>query len=404
MADAQGIFKTVAYKKQTALGTAASGSGGQLLRRETATFNTAKAAYSANEINSHQQHTGDKHGIKTIGGSLSGLLSPATYTSLVASLLRKDLAATSAISSLSLTIAASGSGYTVTRGTGDFLTGGIKIGDVVRLTGASLAAGNIAKNLLVTGVTATVLTVLVLNESTLTAEGPIASCTVTVTGKKSWVPTSAHTNDYYTFEEWYSDITRSHAYTDVQLGQADIGLPGTGNATVGLTFMGIDDSPTGSQVLTTPTAETTTEILAAVNGMILVGGTRQLAVTGLNLSITGNMAAGEAAIGSNNISDIVKGKVNVSGSFTAVFQSDTLAAIFDAETASSIIAVVAENDDADADFVSFVMSRVKIMSADKDDGQKQIVRTYNFVAEINGAGGTSLANHQTILSIQDSNT
>lgn len=401
MADALGLNKTLAFKKQVAKGTPQSGSGGQLLRRETATFNTAKATYSSNEINSHQQHTGDKHGIKTINGSLNGNLSPNTFPVLLASLLRKDVAATSSISSLSLTIAGSGP-YTVTRASGDFLTGGIKIGDVVRLAGASLNASNVGKNLLVTGVTALALTVLVLNESALVAEGPIASCTVSVPGKKSWVPTSSHTNDYYTFEEWFDDIARSHLYSDVQVASAAIGMPGTGNCSVGLSFLGIDDGPSGSQVLTTPTAETTTEILAAVNGMVLVGGTRQLAVTGLTINIDGQMAPGEAVIGSNNISDIVKGPVKVSGQFTAVFQSDALAASFDDETATSLIAVAAENDDADADFVSFVMSRVKLFSADKDDGNKQVVRTYNFTAEINGAGGTSLANHQTIISMQDS--
>lgn len=403
MVDAQGIFKTLAYKKQTAKGSAASGSGGQLLRRETATFNTAKAAYSANEINSHQQHTGDKHGIKTINGSISGLVSPATYGVLLASLLRKDVAAVSAISSLSLTIAASGSDYTITRGSGDFLTGGIKVGHVVRLTGGSLAAANVGKNLVVLGVTATVLTVRVLNESSMTAEGPIASCTVTVTGKVTYTPTSSHTNDYYTFEEWFDDIDRSHLYSDCQIAQADIACPGTGNATIGLTVLGIGDSPGASQILTSPTAETTTEILAAVNGMIFVGGTRQTAVTNFTMSISGNMAAGEAVIGSNTISDIVKGKVNVSGTFNAVFQDDTLQTIFTGETATSIIVVIAENDDADADFISFSLPRVKIMSADKDDGQKQIVRTYNFTAEINGSGGAALANHQTILQLQDSN-
>jgi hypothetical protein len=402
MPDAQGIYKSLAFKKQTALGTPATGAGGQLLRRETATFNTAKSTYSGNEIATHQQHTGDKHGIKTINGSLSGLLSPLTYSSLLASLCRKDLAATSAITGLSLTIAGSGP-YTLTRAAGDFLTGGVKIGDVVRITAGSVNANNLNKNLLVTGVTATVLTVLVLNETALTAEGPIASCTVTVTGKKTWVPTASHTNDYYTFEEWFSDLSRSHRYTDVQLGQADIAFPGTGNATVGLSFMGIGDSPTGSQVLTSPTAETTTEILAANNGMILVGGTRQTAITSISVSISGNMASGEAVIGSNTISDIVKGKVSVTGSFTAIFQSDTLAAIFDGETATSIIIAATENDDADADFVTIVLPRVKILSSDKDDGQKQIVRTYNFTAEINGSGGTSLANHQTTISIQDSN-
>ena len=402
MTDAQGIYKTLAYKKQTAKGTASSGSGGQLLRRETATFNTKKATYAANEIVSHQQHSGDKHGIKTIEGQISGVLSAATYAAPLQSLLRKDFAAVSAISSLTLSVAGSGP-YTVTRSTGDFLTDGVKIGHVVRLTGANLDAANVGKNLVVTGVTALVLTVTVLNESALTAESSKASSTVTVTGKVTYTPTSGHTNDYYTVEEWYDDLDLSHLYSDVQFGQADISMPGTGNATISLTAMGIGDSPTGAQVLTTPTAETSTEVLAAFNGMVFVGGTRQTAVTGLSISITGNMTPGEATIGSNTISDIVKGKVKVSGQFTAVFQSNTLAAIFDAETATSLLIVIAENDDADADFISFSIPRAKVLSADKDDGEKQIVRTYTFTAEYNGAGGAALANHATTLQIQDSN-
>jgi hypothetical protein len=48
------------------------------------------------------------------------------------------------------------------------------------------------------------------------------------------------------------------------------------------------------------------------------------------------------------------------------------------------------------------MSRVKIFGDDADDGKKQIVRSYPFTAEINGAGGAALANDQTICSIQDS--
>jgi hypothetical protein len=45
---------------------------------------------------------------------------------------------------------------------------------------------------------------------------------------------------------------------------------------------------------------------------------------------------------------------------------------------------------------------VLISSIDDDDGEKQIVGTYNFTAAINGAGGAALANNQTIISIQDS--
>lgn len=402
MADAQGIYKTVAYKKQSAKGTAESGSGGQLIRRETATFNTAKDSYSANEITSHQQHTGDKHGIKTINGALSGVLSPDAYTDIIGSILRKDPAAVSAITGCDITVAGSGP-YTLTDSGETFMTAGLKIGDVIRLTAGSFDAANLNKNLLITSLTETVITVAVVNGSAMTAEGPISSATVTLVGKRTWAPASSQTNDYYTVEEWFSDLSRSHVYSDFQFGQADIALPGTGNATISLTGVGINDSPTGSQVLTTPTAETTGEVLAAVNGLVLVGGTTQTAITSLNITINGSITPGEAVIGSNTISDLVKGTVMVSGSFTAVFQSDTLAAIFDAETATSIIAVVAENDDANADFVTFVMPRVKIMSADKDGGKKQIVRTYNFTAEYNGSGGAALANLQTICAHQDSN-
>jgi hypothetical protein len=52
--------------------------------------------------------------------------------------------------------------------------------------------------------------------------------------------------------------------------------------------------------------------------------------------------------------------------------------------------------------MAFVMSSVKLSSAERDDGEKQLVSTFNFTAAYNGNGGASLANHATIISIQDS--
>jgi hypothetical protein len=53
-----------------------------------------------------------------------------------------------------------------------------------------------------------------------------------------------------------------------------------------------------------------------------------------------------------------------------------------------------------ANTMAFVMSNVKLSSTDRDDGEKQIVGTYNFTAAYNGAGGAALANHATIISIK----
>jgi hypothetical protein len=224
MTVAQGVAKQFAYKKQSAKGTAASGAGGQLLRRETATFSKKADSYSANEITSHQQHTGDVHGIRRSDGSINGLLSAGTYAPLIGSLLCKDMTATAAMTGLSITIAGSGP-YTVVRSAGSYLTDGVKIGDIVRITAGTYTGTARDINLLVTGVVALTLTVIVVNGSTLTAQGPIASSTVTVIGKKSRAPTSGHTNDYYTFEEWYSDLSKSHTWPDAQIAKATFRCP-----------------------------------------------------------------------------------------------------------------------------------------------------------------------------------
>lgn len=404
MAIAQGINKTIAYKVQSGLGTTASGSGGQLIRRETAMLNVNKDSYENNEIVSHQQSTGATHGVARSSGSIKGLLSGSSYQSLMASLVRKAWAATSAISSLSLTIAASGSNYTITRASGDFLTGGIKIGDVIQLSGGSLNSNNVSKNLVVVGVTATVITANVLaSDLTLTAEGPIASCTVTVVGKKTWVPTSGHTNEYYTFEEWYSDISRSAVFPDVQIGSLDISMPATGNVGVDIALVGLGTkTESGTQSLTSPTAATTTNVMGSVAGAVYVGGVRYSNITALSVKIDGQVQAGEAVIGSNSVPDVYRGRIKVSGSFSFLYDADTLAAPFVNETSTSIIAVIADARTAAANTFAVVMSKVKLFTNEADDGEKQIVRTVNFTAEINGSGGASLADHQTIISLQDS--
>lgn len=401
MAVEQGQLKKLAYKKQTALGSSASGSGGQYLRRETAAFNLTKDKFNSNEIVTHQQYTGDTYGVSKASGTLSGVVSPATYKDFLASLVRADMAAVSAITGMSLTIAGAGP-YTITRAAGDFLTGGIKIGHVVRITAGTYTGTARDINLLVTGVTATVLTVVVPNGSTLTAQGPIASSTVTVTGKTTKVPTTGHTNDYYTLEEWYSTNSKSRLYTDMQVASAAISIPATGNSTISLPFVGLGRTKGGSQVLTSPTTETTSTILSAANAYILVNGTRTTVATSMSLTIDGKVTHGEPVIGSRTLSDVVRGEVMVSGTVTVQYDAETISDLFVNETAVSIICVLFADGTATSEFISFVIPRAKFFGDDIDDGKKQLVMTLPFTAELNSSGGAALANDQTTIGIQDS--
>jgi hypothetical protein len=401
MTVAQGQLKKLSYKKQSALGTAASGSGGQYLRRETASFNLKKDTFNSNEITTHQQYTGDTYGVSKTEGSLDNVLSVGTYKDLMASAVRRDFATVSAITGRSITIAGSGP-YTLTDAGATFLTAGVKIGHVIRITAGTYTGTARDINLLVTGVTQTVITCVVPNGSTLSAQGPVASSTITVMGKTTLAPTTGHTNDYYTFEEWMSDLSLSRTYTDVQIGGIEVAVPATGNSTIKIDMLGLGRTKGGSQVLTSPTAETTTSIVSASNGYILLNGARLVTGTSANLKIENGLAHGEAVIGSRVITDLVKGDIKASGTVTAVKDAETNSNLFDNETAIAIIIALFVDNSATSDFIVFVVPRAKLMSNDLDDGKKQLVETFNFSGEINSAGGAALANDQTVIGIQDS--
>lgn len=400
MAVAQGINKQTIYKKQSGLGTAASGTGGQLLRRTSSVFTAPRQTFETNEIVTHQQSTGVGYGQKQPAGTIDGVLSPGTYADLFQSLLRRDFAAVSGYNA-GTDVTADDAAPQFVDASGGFLTAGLKVGDVVRWTGFTATANN-GKNFLITALTATNMTGVFLNGDTVTAEAAGQDTTVTLVGQKTRVPTSSHTNDYYTFEEWYSDLARSETFTDAKIASCDVGLPSSGNATVGFSVLALDRVIGGSQVLTTPTAETTTQVLTALNGVVYANGSAVANVTGATLNISGNMNHGDAIIGSNSALDVDRGRVSVSGQFTAFFDSVTLQALYDAESTLSLVLVLADDDTATADFVTFTMGKIKLTGDAPDDGEKQIVRTYPFTAEINGDGGTALAWDQTIISIQDS--
>jgi hypothetical protein len=404
MSIAQEINKVVSLYKQTGLGVPRSGTGGQALRRETSSGKLSVATYENNEITSHQQSTGKTQGGRSASFSLNGLLSPNTYSTLFASIMRGPFAAVTAFAASTITISGTSALYTFTASaaTPSFLTNGLKIGDVVRLSASGGTAGNKANNILVLGVTSELIfTGITLNASALTAEA-ITSCTATVVGKRCAAPITGQTSEYWTVEEYQSDITRSELFTDTVFGSADISIPASGNTTVAFSAVALDRVSSGAQVLTTPTAETTTSVVQGIKGIVVIGGAQVANVTGASIQIDGGSEPMEGVLGSNVAPDVKRGILKVSGQITAFFENGTMSGYFDAGTAISVMLIDAVDDTNASEFVSFVMSRVKLDGDDKDNGAKGIIRTYPFTAEINGSGGTALANAKTILTIQDS--
>jgi len=401
MTIAVGVAKQLKYKVESAWGTVPSASSAQLLRRVSSTLALKKARYESNELRSNYQRYDVRHGIRSVDGTITGELSPGTYKDFMAAAVRRAWASVTAISSVSITIAGSGPTYTVTRSTGSWLSDGVKAGYCGRLSVGSLNAANISKNLWILSLSATVLTVMPLNGVALVAEGPISGCTFTLTGKTTYAPTTGHTDLSYSFEHYHTDLTLSEVFSGCKIQQLDIGLPATGMATIGMQLMGKDITTAGSEYFTSPTTETSTGILAAVNGLLMVQGAAVANVTGLTFAIKGEMTA-DPVVGQNTYADIAEGRIVVDGSFTAQFIDATMRDYFINETEVSLAVALATSNAAACDFTTFTFPRIKVTDASKDDGMKALIQTFPFDALYNSAGGSGTSSEQSTIAIQDS--
>lgn len=400
-----GVFKKLVFKKQSAQGTLAGASGAQYMRRVTSTIDLNKAQYKSAEIRSSQQRADSRHGVRSVEGSISGELSVGGYQPFMESVLRQA-AQTASTTGAQITIAAApGTGaagnFNWTGGT--FLTNGFKVGDVVSATGfASPATANNSHYAVVTALTNTAMTVLFLDGVAMVTRATGDSVTIVTVGKKTWIPQSSHTRDYYTIEHFYGDIGQSEYFQDCVVSGMNLKLPATGIATVDFPIMGLNMLTGSSAYFTTPTAAPTGGLLTAVNGAIFVDGAKVGTITSLDISITGNYSAPGGVVGSNFDPDIFPGVVEVTGSMSVLFDSITLRDLFVNENAFSIFAVFTTGSTPNAPFLSIVMPNVKAGGASKDDGEKGLTMTMPFIASEKTDGGAAVANLQTTISIQDS--
>lgn len=405
---ATGVFKKVAIKRQAAQGTIApAGAAGtaQYMRRVSSTLNLAKASYGSGEILVSQQRRDFRHGVRSVAGSISGELSVGGYQLPFEGVLRKTAIAGATTGAVAdITAASSGAGTksgTLTRAAGSYLIDGFKIGEVVVMTGSPGAANN-NKNLLITALTATVMTVRTLDGSDIAGAAAGAGTTVAMRGKKTFIPQSGHTRDYFTIEHWFSDIAESERFVDTVFTGATITLPATGLATVEFPALGLDMQTGAAEYFTTPAGAPTGPILAAVNGAIIVNGVVVANVTGLTITIAGGYAAPGGIVGSNIDPDIFPGTFTVDGSVTALFVSASLRDLFINETEFAIVGAFTGDNTALAPVMSFIIPRCKFNGADKDDVATGITQTLPFAALENTAGGTGIANEATTIEIQDS--
>lgn len=410
MTIANAVNKQVIIGLQSAKGTIATAAlaTAQKMRFLKFNQNQTNETYSSNELRPDRQVGDVNLGPQAMDGSCSGELSPATYKQFMAAILRQAWQTAATTGALSDVTAAttSGAAGTFTTVGGNFLTSGFKIGDVVRWTGfaGGSAPSNNAHNMLITALTATVMTVLCVDGQAVVNDAAGDSVTCTLAGKKTWTPITGHSEDWFTIEHYFSDLDISECYIDCKLSSMAVKAPASGIPTVDFNILGLDMTPqlaAASPYFSAPLAITTTEAVLSGKALILVQGVKQALATGIDFDIAGNNSVMAPVLGTNVKPGISDGKVEVKGNISIYFEDVTIRDYFRAGTEVSISVVIPVSDAANADFVAFRIPVAKLTGSSKD-GDKEIIQSIPFSAKFNSAGGTSLASTATTMCIQDS--
>lgn len=380
MAISNGTAKVVAYKKETNFGELAGNTAGKQLRRVTADFNLTKEAYSSNEIRTSRQNASSTHGVRSAEGSLSAELSAGSYADFMGSILARDFTTVILGAAVQTTVTVVGTTYQFVRSTGSFTTDGFRPGLIVNTAGLTDIDDN-GRDFLITAVSALTATFVPLDTLGAPAAQAVASSvTFTAPGKHTFIPATGHTNQSYTIEEWYSDIAQSQVFTGMKVNSMGVSMPSTGIVTLDFGFVGKDMAQTGTtQYFTTPTAQSTSGVMAAVNGAVIVNGQPVALITSIDFTVD-RATENATAVGSNSLAEIFTGRILVTGNMSVYFTDANFRNYFNNETEVSLVMGVSTNACGTGSAMSFYLPRVKVNSFGLADAELGITASASFEA------------------------
>lgn len=357
--------------------------GGQILRRASSTIKLSKDTYTSNETNAHRQVSDFRHGVKRVtGGVVSGEFSPGTYWDLFAASLRCTAAVAITADESDLTsVAADSTTSKFTFTGGDPHTLGFRVGSIVRFTTLSETSNN-SKNYLIAAMGGTSNREWTVCPAPVTMSADTAF-TVAEIGQSMFMPESSFVSRKFAIEHYFSDIDIARLFTEVRIGGFNLQLPATGISTIDFTGMGRDMEvyeAGAAPFFTSPTAETSTGLAAAVNGALFFQGTRVGVCTGLNIQAQLN-ASSDAVVGQNFVPEVFLSKLNVTGQATIMLEDATFINYFKDEAELSLLAFLTSNNSDTSPAASFYLPRIKLGDADSPlSGNAGVIQTCPFTA------------------------
>lgn len=278
----------IAYKAQSAIGTAETGSGGKKIRfGPSPGLVLEKASVPSTESRNDGLARAAGDGRKTVSGSFNGPAAVGAYDDLDAAVMRStftsaDTIAESDVSSATLTLASN----VGTLSTGSWTAAGLRVGMFGYFSsGEDVATASANRYCLVTACGTTTATFTPVNGTALTDEGPLSDWTFNVA--KTCI--QGTTDSEYTIEQYRDFIDKAEQFEWCRFGSHGWSLSPDQEIQRQFSALGRDMAilaTSSSPGLTSPTV-TTTEAMQSARAKLVIGSSQ---IVGLSqFSFTNNI-------------------------------------------------------------------------------------------------------------------
>ncbi|TPL40695.1 phage tail tube protein [Mesorhizobium sp. B2-4-6] len=409
MAYSENFNGYTAYKVQSGLGVQASGADAKVLRQTGGNgTRMTKANTESKEVRRDGLSTRGRHGIQNVSGAFTHELSVGGYDDILEAVIRGTWSAADLqIDESDFTSITTGAN-TIVLAAGSPITLGLKVNNIIRLTNHS-SAGNNNRNLRITGLSSTTITVA----ETLTVNAVAdTDCEITRPGRVLINPGAGNlVKRYFTVEEHEYDLDRSELSTDCSWSSFKLTMAPNGLIDFETALAGtgqFDALDTASSPFFTSPVTSTGDPLAVVEATIRMGGVDIVDLTSFDLMVDCQTQAPPVITKATSpyAPALFTGTELVTMNLTMLRKDMQLLADFIDETPFSLHVLLAENEAEPASFISFAVPNFTLGSVDKSGLTKQggpRTQTIAIPPALIGIDNTGAGYDATAVAIQVSN-
>lgn len=343
----------IAVKAQSAKGTPATGSGAFLLPTSGGQGGQMQknAVTSALVRQDGQQYRG-RHGSRRTSGTYSSEVGIGRADPIWEALFRSSWSAPNlAITQSTMTSVTTGAN-TIIAAAGDWIAQGLRVGNVIRATGLPDADNN-GKNLRITGLTASTITVA---ETLVVNNTPDAAFTITRPGRVLINGDAGSlSKTYFSVEEHMYDLDASELYTDCRWSRGMIRMAPDGNLDCEFGWTGtgaMEVLEAGAAPHFTSASDPTSLTLVATEAVVRLGSKDVLDLTSFDFTMDLQPSAPSTISPGGYAPDVFLGTLQVSMNMTMLLADLQALADFEAETQLSLHLMASENEASPADFIA----------------------------------------------------